>query len=276
MPIDWGALKSTEEPEETNWDEVEKPSNPQPFSDPGLEDEEDTGPSFLGKRWREITDPQEAREAWCWLREWVDWFVVEYRVPVDKVPPCWFQHREIVAELWAAANAEYKVWEEGAATTMPLTAWHSYLPGLLDRLGNNSAQACVADKEHRPENNFGSNTDPRALSVNEAQWAAHLESVVDTENEVGGGRWRMSVADAEGNVVSSEAVSVAREPIRPTLHVEQPVLSYTGAGAPALTGRAVGVGLRRTWWEQEVEGEWMTRLTSMRDVSVTTDETDGE
>lgn len=278
MPIDWGALSSTAETEEPDWDAVEDAGAGEatPFRDPGLDEDEDTGPSFLGKRWRDITDPTESLAAWTWLREWTDWFVIEYRVSINRVPPCWYRHRAIVAELWAAANAEYKVWEEGAATTMPLTAWHSYLPGVLDRLGNAGGDRCASEKQHVEEASYGDITDPRALDVDEQDWAEHLHSVVDTETELEPGQWRMSAADAEGVVASSPAVTVSAGPQAPELRVDRPVLGFDGHGNPTLRARAYGADLTRTWWEHQQDGEWVTRLTSTRDVSVDNDETDGE
>ncbi|MCP3425830.1 hypothetical protein NBM05_07370 [Rothia sp. AR01] len=281
MALDWSALKPVEEKEERDaaageaeWDDIaaqESAGDVGAFLDSSLDGADSSQPRFLGKRWREITDPVEKREAWGWLREWVDWFVLDYNLSTALVPPCWFKHRELVAELWAAANAEYKVWEEGAASVMPLTSWHNYLPGVYERLKNSSAQRCVSAKKHNPPPEYGTSREPGALQVDEALWADHLVEVIDMEDELEAGQWRMVIADEQGNVTSSEPVTVGAGAEPSPMFVRQPYLAFDGEGQPRATAAAVGENLTRSWWEyrEHETDEWVLRMSSMRDISQT-------
>lgn len=90
-------------------------------------------PKWLGMRWREIP-PELQQEAWVGLRRWVDWLIAEFKINKSVIPACWFRHSEIVAELHAAMNLEYKAWEEGAPTVNPMWMWLPQLQAMMMRL----------------------------------------------------------------------------------------------------------------------------------------------
>lgn len=106
-----------------------------PYMDAGVAEEvQEAGPpAWLGTRWRDIR-PEEQAEAWIGLRRWVDWLVAEFRFEKNLIPACWFRHPQIVAELHAAMNMEYKVWEEGAPTLNPMLMWLPHVQQLRLRL----------------------------------------------------------------------------------------------------------------------------------------------
>lgn len=105
------------------------------YVDPGLMGlmEETAYPQWLGMRWREI--PVELQqEAWVGLRRWVDWLIAEFKITKSVIPACWFRHSELVAELHAAMNLEWKTWEEGAPTVNPMWMWLPQLQAMMMRL----------------------------------------------------------------------------------------------------------------------------------------------
>lgn len=119
----------------TDPDQVYENTSSSPYVDPGLMGlmEQTTYPEWLGMRWREI--PVELQqEAWVGLRRWVDWLVAEFKITKSVIPPCWFRHTEIVAELHAAMNLEWKAWEEGAPTVNPMWMWLPQLQAMIMRL----------------------------------------------------------------------------------------------------------------------------------------------
>ena len=137
-----------EDDDAEDWDEVQvsggqdgqtdRPDGegtPLPFVDPGVAAELAEGgpPRWMGVRWRDI-EAQDQWEAWNTLRRWVDWFVREYRLVTSVVPPCWYKHSDITAELYAAMCMEYKVWEEQAPGLGPMMMWHPHVEMLTSRL----------------------------------------------------------------------------------------------------------------------------------------------
>ena len=48
--------------------------------------------------WRHLTDSAAPAE-WAALRDWVEWFVVRYRIAESVVPFCWYRHGQLVEEL---------------------------------------------------------------------------------------------------------------------------------------------------------------------------------
>ena len=284
--MDWKKLEPTGEDDVAgqDWDSVapeesETTSADALFADPQFDTSEEDSEAkypFLGKRWREITDPAEARDAWVWLRDWVEWFVREYEVKSSEIPKCWYRHRPVVAELWAVANAEMKAWEEGAASTLPLTGFHNYVPGVLDRIKNtNSVRRCVSAKEHLADYDIGDGRDSADLRVDESDWAVHMASVSDLEGQLEAGRWRAVVSNEAGQQEVSQPVEVPASAGEPQLSVSTPVISFDGSGQPSLAVRISGAGLYRSWWEQQqTDGSWVMRMTSMRDISASSEQED--
>ncbi|TFI02164.1 hypothetical protein E4P34_09305 [Kocuria rhizophila] len=291
--MDWSKLEKiqpdTDETataaETTGWDGVAASAD-DGFTDPHLaqavEEQglDDRYPEFLGTMWREITDVGVKREAWEWLREWVDAFVAQYRPKEEVIRPCWFRHPDAVAELWAVANAELKVWSEQMISTMPLTGFQAFLPGVWDRLANSSMRECH-DGHHEPDA-FGRREPAWALRVDEQDWMDHLHSVADTECDVPAGYARMVAVSSAGTRTASQPVEVeaGRTPGEST--VSTPVVVRSGDGREGLEAVATGADVVRTEWEhaQSPEGPWEVLPKSVRDVSApqtsdeTTDETD--
>lgn len=277
--MDWSKLRKTEpeEPEEVStegWDEMAAGEDPEPFADPNLagavqeQGLDQQGPVFLGLRWRDITDPALKRKAWVWLREWVDGFVDEQRPKDGIIRACWFRHPDAVAELWALANAEVKVWAEGMASTMPLAGFQAQLPAAYARLGSSSMANCH-DGEHKEPKTYGKRAAPYALLVDEDLWAEHLTGVQDEEVSLEPGQYRMVAEDGTGARVVSEAVRVEPGPPEPRLKVSTPVMVHDGHGVEGLRAIATGTDLLRTWWEKSDESgqDWERIATSLRDVS---------
>lgn len=123
---------------------------PIPFLDPEIaaELEEDEIPEWFGLRWRDI-DLEHQRQAWVWLRRWVDWFTDTYRLRSTVLPACWFQHPVMVEELYAAMCLEYKVWASQEPNVAAVTMWHNSVPAIADRLSSFTTEAqCGAEKGH--------------------------------------------------------------------------------------------------------------------------------
>lgn len=118
---------------------------PLPYVDQDVAEElvGDSAPTWLGMRWREIPEADQPA-AWNGLRAWVDWLIKEYRLPTAVVPPCWYKHPDITAELYAGMNMEYKVWEEQAPSLSPMMFWHTNLQQMIHRLRKLSPQPDVS------------------------------------------------------------------------------------------------------------------------------------
>lgn len=138
----------------------------EPFVDPDIEAELDAGPpSWMGMRWRDI-EAADRPEAWTALRQWVDWFIREYQLKSTMLPPCWFEHADMVAELYAAMCAEYKIWEEGSPGLGAMTTWHPHVQAMRTRLAAmTAARTCNAKKVHTPD------LPDLPWSYNEVRWA---------------------------------------------------------------------------------------------------------
>lgn len=138
----------------TDPEQVYENTSPSPYVDPSLMGlmEETRYPEWLGMRWREI--PVELQqEAWVGLRRWVDWLIAEFKINKAVIPPCWFRHSEIVAELHAAMNLEYKAWEEGAPTVNPMWMWLPQLQAMIARLRvfNGELGDCLKGEHREPD-----------------------------------------------------------------------------------------------------------------------------
>lgn len=280
--MDWSKLEKiqpdTEETAESSaaqssgWEDLATASE-DGFTDPHLAqavEEQGLGaqyPAFLGTMWREITDVESKREAWIWLREWVDGFVAQYRPNEGVIRPCWFRHPDAVAELWAVANAELKVWSEQMISTMPMTGFQAFLPGVWDRLANSSMREC--HDGHTEPDSFGKREPAWALEVDEQDWMDHLHSVADVEEDVPVGYARMVAVSSTGTRTASEAVEVKAKLTPAPATVSTPVLVRSGDGTEGLEAVATGEDVVRTEWEhaQSPQGPWEVLAKSARDVS---------
>src|SRR5699024_11820903 len=117
---------------------------------------------------REIPAEQQA-DAWNGLRRWVDWLIKEYWLTTSAIPPCWYRHSNIVAELYAAMCMEHKVWEENEPGLGPTMFWHTNLQQVIVRLNAMVDDAgCVRDGKHKDPIDYGSETG--RASCREREW----------------------------------------------------------------------------------------------------------
>lgn len=252
-------------------DEEEAPA--QAYADPTVEAaaaELEEVPEWMGTRWREL--PQESMpEIWQWLRGWVDWLVEAHSIPADEIPPCWYRHQDIIEELWAAANAEAQAWEATTPTMTPMTAWHFHLRMMRDRL-NGKAKECVGNQRHVPAHSYRPGWGPSVLGVDEADWAAHLAEIADTQPaSAQEGEptllWRMCAVDSRGEVVASDALDVGPVTRSGPVTISAPVRRGTDEEGSVLLGATVSAGsasVERTWWESSADGglSWDKAVTS--------------
>lgn len=148
--------------EETDWQEPAaagdgQTGTPLPYLDPQVAAElaEEGPPVWMGTRWREI-EAEHQWEAWNTLRRWVDWFVAEYRLVTSVVPPCWYKHSDVTAELYGAMCMEYKVWEEQAPGLGPMMMWHPHVEMLTARLRRMVDEAgCAKIGMHKEPEAYG-------------------------------------------------------------------------------------------------------------------------
>lgn len=190
------------------WKDAASPSEElRPFVAPDIEDElEDAGPpEWMGIRWRDIDDTDRA-EAWTGLRQWVDWFIREYNLNTTHLTPCWYEHADIVAELYAAMCAEYKVWDEGMPGLAPMTTWHPHVQALKARLAEMVSQRqCAATRAHvedEPDLPF---------TYDQDRWAAVRDGITTTTDLPRAGvpqRWRPVTTAADGTTVTGRELLV--------------------------------------------------------------------
>ncbi|MCV7532387.1 MULTISPECIES: hypothetical protein [Micrococcus] len=130
---------------------------PLPYVDPEVAAElaGEGPPVWMGTRWREI-EAEHQWQAWNTLRRWVDWFVAEYRLVTSVVPPCWYKHSDVTAELYAAMCMEHKVWEEQAPGLGPMMMWHPHVEMLIARLRRMVDEAgCAKIGAHKEPETYG-------------------------------------------------------------------------------------------------------------------------
>lgn len=168
--------------EESSTEHADEPPNsgtPLPYLDEELVEElaAEGPPSWLGVRWREIP-VEDQPTAWNGLRRWVDWCVEEYRLPTAVVPPCWYRHSDIVAELYAAMSMEYKVWEEQVPSLSPMMFWHTNLQQMIYRLREAGTNAGCANNGRHKEDTTVDGRLPYKLIYDENDWNDHVNITV--------------------------------------------------------------------------------------------------
>ena len=90
--------------------------------------------------WRRLS-PERAPAAWDALREWVEWFVIRYRIPESTVPNCWWKHGHLVEEL-SALHAAHVVSFDTRDTGLGPITWHERLAAAMPRLTRAYAGGC--------------------------------------------------------------------------------------------------------------------------------------
>ncbi|MGC5172052.1 hypothetical protein ACLQ2Q_15505 [Microbacterium sp. DT81.1] len=113
--------------------------------------------------WRTLGDG-EARAAWTYLRSWVEWFIIRYRVPESTIPGCWWKHGHLVEELSALHIAHTAAFDSSDAGFGPI-GWHERLAVALPRLTRAYSGGC--SNGHR-------DVTPRssAAEIDEPEWDA--------------------------------------------------------------------------------------------------------
>lgn len=113
--------------------------------------------------WRTLPD-RDAWVAWERLQAWVEWFTVRYRISEAVVPPCWFQHGQLVEEL-SALHTAHTVAFDPADTGLGPIGWHERLSLALPRLSKAYSGGCArGHDEPKPRTWAG--------VVDEQHWAA--------------------------------------------------------------------------------------------------------
>lgn len=244
---------------------------PQSWEDPALAGAMAAGPpSWLGWRWREIP-AQMQRDALVGLRRWVDWLVAEFSLPRQVVPACWFRHSNIIAELHAAMNMEYKVWEEGAPSANPMMMWLPHLQAAEGRL-RIMVENIQCDQDQHVE------TPVRTLDYDDELWRAtvYTQSVDREIERPEPGETplfvRARVLDGDGKVADTSEVAM----VGAVSAADQPDVSISGervSGAAAMTLHACGTGMGR---EAHIEWERAESQTGPWENLDTTDADDDE
>lgn len=161
----------------------QRASTPLPeFLDSEVTDElaGEMAPVWLGTRWRDIPEADQL-DAWNGLREWVDWLVKEYKLTGAVVPPCWYKHTDIVAELYAAMCMEHKVWEEGEPGLNPMMFWHPNLHQMIHRLRESVTGAgCYSAEEHKEPLAMKGKA-PFELDYDETDWNSHVSTAMTSQ-----------------------------------------------------------------------------------------------
>ena len=256
-PTDWEAPAAADDDEQTG--------TPLPYVDPEVAAElaGEGPPVWMGTRWREIK-AEHQWEAWNTLRRWVDWFVAEYRLVTSVVPPCWYKHSDLTAELYAAMCMEYKVWEEQAPGLGPMMMWHPHVEMLTARLRRMVDEAgCAKIGRHKEPEAYG---DRPAFTLDYDEddftaWAGTTREQDTLERPATGVQYvRARVVDGDGGQVAvSNPVGLAasRQPEDVAVVLE---MSSSTPSAPRL---AVSVADSRddlsVEWESSPDGHiWGT------------------
>lgn len=214
--------------DEDEADLIEATSTPLPYLDPEVAEEMISSgpPTWFGVRWRDIPATEQA-EAWNGLRVWVDWLVYEYRLPTAVVPPCWYKHPNITAELYAAMCMEYKVWEEQEPGLSPMMFWHPNLLHMTARLREAVTTAgCVTNGRHK-EPLAVDGREPFELDYDETDWQQHVTTSTTTQQfdrpNQGVLYVRAGIVDGKGEIVAqSGPVGIKRANVsqEAAVHIE--------------------------------------------------------
>ena len=248
------------------------PGSPLPYLDPEVEAAlaAEGPPEWLGTRWREIESDQQW-DAWNGLRRWVDWFIREYRLTTSDVPPCWYRHPDLTAELYAAMCMEYKVWEEAAPGLAPMMMWHPNLAQMRMRLKEMTHEAgCVQAGEHKEPVAYSGTVGAYELDYDEDDWIT-AASTIRTEKVID--RPEHGVKFVRARAVDPDGVDHgASDPlglrVRSVAAVGSVQLMYTSA-TPGQAGVAVnimgGPEDLAVVWEESTDGNTWSEMDEDHD-----------
>ncbi|MHB8185704.1 MAG: hypothetical protein ACYDDU_06370 [Dermatophilaceae bacterium] len=121
--------------------------------------------------------PDDARQAWADLRDWVERLVDRFGLETRIVPPCWYRHNTLVEALTALRDHERICFAPNASPTGAVD-WFRALREIEHRLTEACARTQCSVNEHRP--------DPlRTWLTDQDQWRTFVEADVhDREQQV--------------------------------------------------------------------------------------------
>jgi hypothetical protein len=121
--------------------------------------------------------PDDARQAWSDLRDWVERLVDRFALETRVVPPCWFRHNTLVETLTALRDHERICFAPNASPTGAVD-WLRALRETEHRLAEACARTQCSVNEHR--------ADPlRTWLTDQSQWRTFVEEDVhDREQQV--------------------------------------------------------------------------------------------
>ena len=121
--------------------------------------------------------PEEARQAWADLRNWVEHLVDRFGLEARVVPPCWYRHNTLVEALSALRDHERISFAPSASPTAAVD-WFRALREIEHRLSEASARTQCSVNEHRPD-------PPRTWRMDQGQWQTFVEDdVCDREQQI--------------------------------------------------------------------------------------------
>lgn len=213
---------------------------------------EEAQPLWFGTRFSDIS-PELKQEAWVGLRRWVDQFVVQQNF-TSELKPCWFQHHDVVNELYATMCADYKVWEEGAPSVGPLLSFQTYLPGLKQRLRESTIKFCTEDAHTWKEK--------KRLEYNETEWRSIRDSVSENvavpRHKESKTTVRAVVGSDDSPITSSELVIGNLQQVDKLV----PNLEVTDSSSPdSVTVTATFHRDDAVKWEHKITNDWVELVT---------------
>jgi hypothetical protein len=126
--------------------------------------------------------PDDARQAWADLRDWVEHLVDRFGLETRTVPPCWYQHNTVVEALSALRDHE-RISFAPSASPSAAVDWFRALREIEHRLNEAGARTSCSVNEHRPD-------PPRTWATDLAQWTTFVEAdACDREQQIIGGRF---------------------------------------------------------------------------------------
>jgi len=101
------------------------------------------GPAPL-REWHHM-DPQDQRQEWAELIEWVTWLHDRYELGGRPgLPPCWPQHTGLIEELRALRAWREEIYESDSPSGQAARYWHGELRHIITAADTHYAAGCAA------------------------------------------------------------------------------------------------------------------------------------
>ena len=121
--------------------------------------------------------PDDARQAWADLRDWVEHLVDRFGLETRAVPPCWYQHNTVVEALSALRDQE-RICFAPSASAAGAVDWFLSLREIENRMSQACARTQCSINEHRLE-------PPRVWTTDQGPWQTFLDTdIADREQRV--------------------------------------------------------------------------------------------